>query len=113
MTYQEALNAYRIMWLFVFFDLPTETKEERKQHAKFRQDLLKEGFIMFQFSIYIRHCNSRENAAVHLKRVKQLLPDKGSIGILGITDKQFETIELYYGKKIAAIPDANDQLELF
>ena len=24
------LNAYRIMWLFVFFDLPTETKKDRK-----------------------------------------------------------------------------------
>lgn len=26
------LKAYRIMWLFVFFDLPTETKIDKKTH---------------------------------------------------------------------------------
>ena len=55
------LNAYRIMWILVFFDLPTETKLERKRYAQFRENLLKDGFGMFQFSIYIRHCSSREN----------------------------------------------------
>ena len=81
------------MWLFVFFDLPTETKRERKKYADFRKNLLRDGFNMFQFSIYLRHCPSRENAEVHIKRVKSWLPKEGYIGILTITDKQF-------GKKI-------------
>ncbi|HET8962544.1 MAG TPA: CRISPR-associated endonuclease Cas2, partial [Chitinophagales bacterium] len=53
------------MWVLVLFDLPTETAEERKIYAKFRKNLLKDGFAMFQFSIYLRHCSSRENAEVH------------------------------------------------
>lgn len=62
------LNAYRILWILVFFDLPTETQKDRKVAAKFRKDLLEDGFVMFQFSIYRRHCPSRENAEVHIKR---------------------------------------------
>ena len=66
-------SEYQIMWIFVFFDLPTETKRDRKVYADFRKNLLRDGFTMFQFSIYLRHCPSRENADVHIKRVKQCL----------------------------------------
>ena len=55
---------------------------------------------MFQFSIYVRHCASSENADVHIKRVKSFLPEYGKVGIMCITDKQFGNIELFYGKKI-------------
>ena len=107
------LNEYRIMWIFVFFDLPTETKKEKKVHAQFRKELLKDGFAMFQFSIYVRHCPSRENADVHTKRIKSFLPEKGEIGILAITDKQFGMIELFQARKIKDRPNVPQQLELF
>lgn len=109
----ERLNQYRVLWILVFFDLPTETKKDRRAHAKFRKEIMQDGFVMFQFSIYLRHCNSRENADVHLKRVKRLLPEKGNIGILTITDKQFGDIELFHGKAIKDRPDTPQQLELF
>ena len=32
---QNRLNAYRIMWVLVFYDLPTETRLERKIAASF------------------------------------------------------------------------------
>ncbi|HCV80975.1 MAG TPA: CRISPR-associated endonuclease Cas2, partial [Zunongwangia profunda] len=64
------LNQYRCMWVLVFFDLPTETRSERKAATRFRKQLLDDGFGMFQFSIYSRFCASRENAAVHIKRTK-------------------------------------------
>ena len=41
---QTALNGYAIMWLYVMFDLPTETKRQRHDAAKFRKDLLEDGF---------------------------------------------------------------------
>lgn len=107
------LNQYRILWILVFFDLPTETKKDRAAHAKFRKEIMRDGFTMFQFSIYLRHCSSRENAEVHLKRVKRLLPEKGSVGILTITDKQFGDIELFRGKEKDKRPDTPQQLEIF
>lgn len=92
-------SEYRIMWLLVFFDLPTETKKDRKAYAEFRKKLIRDGFTMFQFSIYVRHCPSKDNMDVHVKRVKSFLPEYGKVGLLGITDKQFGNIELFYGQK--------------
>ena len=109
----ERFNAYRIMWVLVMFDLPTETKTERKQYALFRKKIMKDGFQMFQFSMYIRHCMSRENADVHVKRVKAMLPPKGHVGIICITDKQFGMMEIFRGRELVRIPDTSQQLELF
>lgn len=106
-------NAYRIMWVIVMFDLPTETKKERKIYARFRKEILADGFSMFQFSLYTRHCPSKENATVHINRVKSILPPKGHVGILCITDKQFSMIEIFNGKKKSVPPETSQQLELF
>ncbi len=111
--YQNRLNAYRIMWVLVLFDLPTETKKERRAYTDFRKKLLNDGFQMFQFSIYMRHCPSRENADVHIKRVKKALPEKGHVGIFQFTDKQFGMIELFYGKKEQGASPPVQQLEMF
>lgn len=101
------------MWVLVFFDLPTETKRQRKAYADFRKKLLQDGFTMFQFSIYVRHCPSKENADVHVKRVKGIIPEYGKVGILRITDKQFGEIELYEGVKKMTREPLVQQLELF
>lgn len=109
----ERFSEYQIMWIFVFFDLPTETKRERKIYADFRKNLLRDGFTMFQFSIYLRHCPSRENADVHIKRVKQWLPKDGYVGILTVTDKQFGQMELFRGCQLISHDVPTQQLELF
>ena len=101
------------MWVIVMFDLPTETKTERKNAAKFRKDMLADGFQMFQFSMYLRHCASRENADVHVKRTKKQLPPKGHVGILVITDKQFGMMEIFRGTEPTKTPTGAQQLELF
>ena len=106
-------SEYRIMWVLVFFDLPTETKRERKLYADFRKKLLQDGFTMFQFSIYVRQCHSRENAQEHIKRVKMFLQPLGDVGILFITDKQFGMMEIFYGKKEVKPQVLPQQLELF
>ena len=101
------------MWILVFFDLPTETKKDRKEYAKFRKRLICDGFTMFQFSIYVRHCASSENAEVHIKRVKSFMPPFGKIGILNITDKQFGNIQIFTNCKPELATAPGQQLELF
>jgi CRISPR-associated protein Cas2 len=107
------LNAYHIMWLFVFFDLPTTTKKERKDAAQFRKALEKDGFTMMQYSVYIRHCPSKENMEVHIARVKAAIPSAGLTSILSITDKQFSEIKNFWGKVERAKLSAPQQLEFF
>ncbi len=111
--YSNRLNQYRSLWILVFFDLPTETQKERKAATLFRKNLLDDGFSMFQFSIYMRFCSSRENAEVHSRRVKQKLPEKGKVGMMQITDRQFGMMELFYGQKSTETEKPSQQLELF
>lgn len=101
------------MWVLVLFDLPTETRTDRKVATRFRKNLLDDGFNMFQFSIYLRFCASRENADVHIRRTKMNLPKKGKVCIMQITDKQFGMIELFQGQKELEPETPSQQLELF
>lgn len=52
MTSSERISQYRVMWVMVFFDLPTDTKKEVKAATEFRKQLMSDGFVMFQYSIY-------------------------------------------------------------
>ena len=113
MNLASRLSEYRVMWILVFFDLPTETKKDRKEYSKFRKRLVCDGFTMFQFSIYVRHCASSENAEVHIKRVKSFMPPFGKIGILNITDKQFGNIQIFANCKPELATAPGQQLELF
>ena len=45
----ERFSEYRVMWILVLFDLPTETKKDKKAYTDFRKNLQKDGFTMFQF----------------------------------------------------------------
>lgn len=101
------------MWLFVFFDLPTTSKKERKSAAKFRTSLEKDGFTMMQYSVYIRHCASKESRDVHVKRVKALIPPSGKVSLLSITDKQYGDIVNFWGREETERKDIPRQLELF
>ena len=101
------------MWIIAMFDLPTDTKAARKHYTQFRKALLKDGFGMMQYSVYIRHCASEENATVHFERVKKSLPPDGEIRLIQITDKQFGRMEVFYGKRRKKTETTPAQIELF
>ena len=68
------INGYRCMWVIVMFDLPVDTPRARRAYTQFRKFLLRDGFIMMQYSVYMRHCPSQENADVHIQRVGAAIP---------------------------------------
>ena len=87
------------MWLFVFFDLPVKTKPERRTATRFRNFLLKDGYMMIQFSVYARICNGQDRTDKHLQRLKSVIPEKGSVRVMQITDKQYERMKILVGTK--------------
>ncbi len=107
------ISGYRAMWVLAMFDLPTDSERARKDYTHFRKSLLKDGFTMLQYSVYIRHCASEENAAVHFERVKNALPPDGEVRVMMITDKQYERMQTFWGKKRKPTPELPKQLELF
>lgn len=103
----------RFMWLFVFFDLPTKTKPERRAASRFRNFLLKDGYMMIQFSVYARICNGKDRVDKHMQRLQGTLPEKGSIRAMQITDKQYERTKILVGTKKNNEETKAEQLVLF
>jgi len=79
------VNGYRCMWVLAMFDLPTDTKRARREYTLFRKRLLKDGFTMMQYSVYARHCPSKENAEVHVRRIEGTTPP----GRRGSSDRDY------------------------
>lgn len=88
----------RILWLFVFFDLPVGTKLERRAATRFRHFLKDDGYMMLQLSVYARVCRGEEAADKHLLRVTKNLPKKGSVRTLQVTDRQYGRMRLLLGE---------------
>ena len=107
------LSAYRLMWLYVLFDLPVDTKAARRAYAQFRKFLLKDGFLQLQYSVYARVCSSEANVDVHTARVEARVPPDGEVRLMCITDKQFARQRILWGKVRKQPPKAPRQLEFF
>lgn len=107
------LSGYRILWLQVAFDLPTNDANERKSATKFRKFLLDLGFEMCQYSIYMKWCSGKETLQKYIKLIEKEVPEKGKVSLLTFTDKQYENIISYKGKKYKENPKNPEQLRLF
>ncbi|MCH8243463.1 MAG: CRISPR-associated endonuclease Cas2 [Planctomycetes bacterium] len=101
------------MWVLTMFDLPVDSREARRAYRHFRTKLLQDGFSRLQYSVYVRHCASEENADVHVARIERTLPDDGEVRIITITDKQFERMRIFWGKRRKPPEPQPQQLELF
>jgi len=92
-----AISGYKSVWLFAMFDLPVVKKEQRREYARFRKKLLREGFSMLQYSVYARWYESEETCETCKRYVRANLPPEGQVRLLSVTDRQFEKMEIYIG----------------
>lgn len=90
---------YKVMKLLCMFDLPVDTKKEQRIYRKFRKKLIEEGFVMLQYSIYMRTCPTRDFAIRLMNRLKKKPPQDGNIRLLTITEKQYDDMVLLVGSK--------------
>ena len=104
----------KFMRILVFFDLPVKTKSERREATRFRNFLLNDGYHMIQFSVYARVCNGADAVEKHRNRLTCNLPDNGSIRMLVITERQYESIEILLGNLTQADDSFQcEQLSIF
>lgn len=101
------------MWMIAMFDLPVDTKENKRQYVQFRKKLLNEGFYMMQFSVYARYCPSEESSETNKRHIKAALPPEGEVRIAMLTDRQFTKMEVFYGKTVKKGEGKPSQLMLF
>ena len=81
------------------FDLPVDTAKQQRAYRKFRKDLISEGFMMIQYSVYVRTCPNRQFANQLEKRLKKIMPSEGNVRLLAVTEKQYEEMKIMVGSK--------------
>lgn len=102
------------MRIIVFFDLPTNTKKERKEAGKFRKFLLDDGYDMLQFSVYVRICKGTDAIDTHKRRILQKLPTRGNVRFLPLTNNTYERMSILLGEqKLSEKIKEKNQLLLF
>ena len=87
------------MRVIVFFDLPVKRKEHRAAATRFRNDLVREGYYMVQYSVYARLCNGIESANAHVARMQGFAPTTGSVRCMVVTEKQYAGMRIVSGQK--------------
>lgn len=92
------------------FDMPTITIEDRKNYSKFRDNLIDDGFIMIQYSIYVRICKNQDDITKHINRVKMFTPEKENIRLLQVTEKQYEQMIMLRGIKNDDEKESNNSM---
>ncbi len=98
------------MRILLFFDLPTVTAYDRHVANSFRKNIIKEGFLMLQESVY---CKLVLNSTVMdgvKNRIEKLRPEKGSVMMLIVTEKQFSSMQMLVGNKQSSVVDKEDRL---
>ena len=89
------------MRIIVFFDLPVTTDKDKKEYTKFRKYLITDGYDMLQYSIYSRITQNHDDAKKHIERLKRNIPPKGSVRVLQITEKQYNSMLILIGERTA------------
>lgn len=97
------------MRVLIFFDLPVKTVAERKAYATFRKNLLREGFITVQESVYSRIATTRESAGFLEGRVASFVPEEGLVQSLIITEKQYASIKFLLGNRIEDVRNSDER----
>lgn len=101
---------YRIMRLMVLYDLPTLTENDRRNYRQFRKNLINEGFLMIQESVYVRVTVNRKSAEFLEKRIGDIAPDDGIVQSLIVTEKQYASMKFLTGKSIEDVRNTDDKV---
>lgn len=102
--------SYRFMRILVFFDLPTVTREDRRNYALFRKFLIKSGYMMIQESVYSKLSLNSSQTEQIIGEVKKNQPQKGSVQILSITEKQYSKMEILSGTPNTDVLNSDERL---
>lgn len=101
----------RYMRLLVFFDLPVVTAIQRKRYAQFRKNLIKEGYLMVQKSVYSKLVVNDAAAGAAVARLRKSRPPEGLVQVLKVTEKQYSTMICIAGNEV--VHDEIDTMEEF
>ena len=113
----QPLSGWSMMWIICMFDIPVRTKLQMRKATRFRNQLLNNGFLMKQYSVYIKPASSLDAAKTITKNLKHIIPDNSSVTFLYITDKQYLMTDNFLGNNFdeneEVVREKNGQFLLF
>jgi CRISPR-associated protein Cas2 len=83
--------------MIVFFDLPVETAQERREYTRFRKFLIKNGFMQMQESVYCKLALNQTAVGIMNENIRKNKPPKGLVQLLVVTEKQYARMEYIVG----------------
>lgn len=90
----------RDMRILLIFDLPTMEAYERKEYRVFRTQLVKHGYTMIQFSVYMKNFNKQITLREEVEKLHKYIPRSGSIRAISLTEHQWQNMEYVLGEKM-------------
>ena len=83
--------------MLVLFDLPTETKQQRRDYRTFRKHLKRSGYFFFQESIYVKMLHNASSAASEIADVEDAAPKSGNVSVLPMSLSAFSRLQTVRG----------------
>jgi CRISPR-associated protein Cas2 len=92
------MSEYRQMRVIILYDLPMDNKDAVRQYTLFRKRIIRMGFSMLQYSIYVKVVLNEAGYTKIIRNIQNDLPDYGNVRILKVTEKQFSTMKFLRGR---------------
>lgn len=105
--------SFRFMRIILMYDLPMITASDRRIYNKFHRSLIREGFYMLQFSVYVKLAINRTVCEQIRLRIRKFKPEKGFISLLEVTEKQFASMEFISGTHTSDVLSTTDRITFF
>lgn len=81
------------------YDLDFSSPEAVKKYQIFHKALVRRGWIMLQYSVYMKMVHTAQQGLNSIQQLKQFLPPNGNIRIIKITNQQYMQMTLMRGNK--------------
>ena len=101
------------MRVIVLFDLPSVTLTEKREYRRFRDFLLKNGFLMMQESVYTKLALNGTAANSIMQNVRKNKPSSGLVQMIAVTEKQFAHMESVVGRVSSSVLNSDERLVIF
>jgi CRISPR-associated protein Cas2 len=92
-------SGYKRMWLVAMFDVPVTDAPARRAYRRLFAGLRRNGFLRLQYSVYARHFSSEAAARPILRSLQGLVPKGGEVRLLLVTERQYERMWIFQGRK--------------
>ena len=93
------MSVYKQMRVLLCFDLPMEEKDEKREYVQFRKHIIKNGYIMIQYSLYMKYINTQSKFEQEYKRILKIVPKGGNVRMFYLTEKQYSEMKYLSGSR--------------